>query len=243
MREFSFPVRNQHWRALELKGPLLSPSKRCANGWQLAEQSVRQASCRRRPDGVQRLLSTFVHGSTLGKLWGMYRGERAPCRFTNQCTAHGRVPGPGIMPMTQVWADDSERRREARGSPSGPQQLARLMLERAVESGVVHFRYTVKCTAVTATCGGGWSEREYPTSVAPNSRGTRAMGPDVKGPRQVRAGPTGVWAAPTGCGSVLPRTWSTTTPWCPAPEGAAYLPGTRSIARPPHPGPAGRPWK
>ena len=60
--------------------------------------------------------------------------------FLTYATAHGRVLLDRELYLPQVWADDSERRREA-GVPEEAAfrtkpQLARLMLERAVEAGV-----------------------------------------------------------------------------------------------------------
>ena len=60
--------------------------------------------------------------------------------FLTYATAHGRVLLDRELYLPQVWADDSERRREG-GVPEEvafrtKPQLARLMLERAVEAGV-----------------------------------------------------------------------------------------------------------
>ena len=60
--------------------------------------------------------------------------------FLTYATAQGRVLLDRELYLPQVWADDSERRREA-GVPEEvvfgtKPQLARLMLERAVEAGV-----------------------------------------------------------------------------------------------------------
>ncbi len=60
--------------------------------------------------------------------------------FLTYATAQGRVLLDRELYLPQVWADDSERRREG-GVPEEvafrtKPQLARLMLERAVEAGV-----------------------------------------------------------------------------------------------------------
>ena len=85
--------------------------------------------------------------------------------------------------LPQVWAGDVERRREA-GVPEDAvfrtkPQLAQGMLERALESGVPFGGLPgMRSTAATATCGCGWSRREFPMCWP--SRATRSCGPGRK---------------------------------------------------------------
>ncbi len=161
-------------RALEYLKGLLSPVER-KNGWPLAEPAGDAT-----PDGVQRLLSSYVWdadlvrddlssyvvehlGETDGvlvvdetgflkkgtKSVGVQRqysgtvGRIENCQigvFLTYATAQGRVLLDRELYRPQGWADAAERRREAavpeevvfRTKP----QLARELLERAVEAGV-----------------------------------------------------------------------------------------------------------
>ena len=111
--------------------------------------------------------------------------------FLTYATAHGRVLLDRELYLPQVWADDSERRREA-GVPvvvvfGTKPQLARLMLERAVEAGVP-FRWV----AGDAVYGSDrnlrrWLEREGIPHVVAVKRNEKLWALTDKGPRQVRA--------------------------------------------------------
>ena len=99
--------------------------------------------------------------------------------FLTYATAHGRVLLDRELYLPQVWADDSERRREG-GVPEEvafrtKPQLARLMLERAVEAGVpLPGSLETRSTGVIATCGGGWRGQIFPMYWP--SRATRSCG-------------------------------------------------------------------
>ena len=111
--------------------------------------------------------------------------------FLTYATAQGRVLLDRELYLPQVWADDSERRREG-GVPEEvafrtKPQLARLMLERAVEAGVP-FRW------VTGDEVYGndrnlrrWLEREGIPHVVAIKRNEKLWALTDKGPRQVRA--------------------------------------------------------
>ena len=212
-------------RALDYLKGLLSPVER-KNGWQLAEQAGDAT-----PDGVQRLLSTYVWDADLvrddlrnyvvehlgqeggvlvvdetgflkkgTKSVGVQRqysgtaGRIENCQvgvFLTYATAHGRVLLDRELYLPQVWADDAERRREAavpeevafRTKP----QLAREMLERAVEGGVP-FRWV----AGDEVYGSDrnlrlWLEERGISHVLAIKRNEKLWVLTDKGPRQVRA--------------------------------------------------------
>ena len=177
-------------RVLEYLRGLLSPVER-KNGWQLAERAGDPT-----PDGVQRLLSTYVWDAGLvrddlavlvveetgffkkgDKSAGVQRqysgtaGRIENCQigvFLAYACARGRTLLDRELYLPQIWAEDWERRREA-GVPEEVSfrtkpQLAQLMLERALESGVPFgWVAEMRSTAATATCGCGWSRRDCPT--------------------------------------------------------------------------------
>jgi len=161
-------------RALEYLEGLISPVER-KNGWQLAERAGDAT-----PDGVQRLLSTYVWDANLvrddlrayvvehlgdtdavvvvDETGFLKKGDKSVGVQRQYSGAAGRIEncqvgvflsyaGSGSkalldreLYLPQVWAEAWERRREA-GVPEDTAfrtkgRLARLMLERAVESGV-----------------------------------------------------------------------------------------------------------
>ena len=100
--------------------------------------------------------------------------------FLAYASARGRTLLDRELYLPQVWAENWERRREA-GVPEGvgfrtKPQLAQLMLERAVESGIPFPGWPgMRSTATTETCGCGWSERAFPTYWPSNA--ARSCGP------------------------------------------------------------------
>ena len=161
-------------RVLEYLEGLISPVER-KNGWQLAERAGDAT-----PDGVQRLLSTYVWDAHLvrddlrayvlehmgdtdavvvvGETGFLKKGDKSVgvqrqysgaagrienCQvgvFLSYAGAGGKALVDRELYLPQIWAEDLERRREA-GVPDDTAfrtkgQLVRLMLERAVESGV-----------------------------------------------------------------------------------------------------------
>ena len=88
--------------------------------------------------------------------------------FLAYASARGRTLLDRELYLPQVWAEDWERRREA-GVPESvgfrtKPQLAQLMLsgrwnQESPSAGLLEMR----SMATTASCGGGWSEREFPT--------------------------------------------------------------------------------
>ena len=126
--------------------------------------------------------------------------------FLTYASAQGRTLLDRELYLPRGWADDLERRREA-GAPEKvafrtKPQLARRMLERALESGVPFGWVTgTRSTATTAACGCGWSGETFPTCWP--SGATRSCG---LGRTRVRAkrGRTGWrlgWRNPAGCGA------------------------------------------
>ena len=111
--------------------------------------------------------------------------------FLAYATAHGRVLLDRELYMPQVWADDGERRRQA-GVPEEvafrtKPQLARKMLERAVEAGVP-FRWV----AGDEVYGNDrklrlWLEHEGIAHVLAIKSNEKLWALTDKGPRQVRA--------------------------------------------------------
>ena len=155
-------------------GDLLSPVER-KNGWQLAERAGDAT-----PDGVQRLLSTYVWDAGLvrddlrnyvvehlgnsgavlvvDETGFLKKGDKSAGVQRQYSGTAGRIENSQIgvflayasdkgrtlldreLYLPQVWAEDRERRREA-GVPEEvvfrtKPELAQLMLERALESGV-----------------------------------------------------------------------------------------------------------
>ena len=153
---------------------LLSPVER-KNGWQLAERAGDAT-----PDGVQRLLSTYVwdaglvrddlagyvvehlgdaetvlvvdetgflkKGDKSARVQRQYSGTAGRIEnsqigvFLAYACARGRTLLDRELYLPQVWTEDRERRREA-GVPEEvvfrtKPELAQLMLEQALESGV-----------------------------------------------------------------------------------------------------------
>ena len=111
-------------RVLDYLRGLLSPVER-KNGWQLAERAGDST-----PYGVQRQYS-----GTAGRVENCQVGV-----FLAYASAKGRTLLDRELYLPQVWSEDWERRREA-GVPEDVEfqtkpQLARRMLERALESGV-----------------------------------------------------------------------------------------------------------
>ena len=212
-------------RALEYLKGLLSPVER-KNGWPLAEPAGDAT-----PDGVQRLLSSYVWdadlvrddlrnyvvehlGETDGvlvvnetgflkkgtKSVGVQRqysgtaGRIENCQigvFLTYATAQGRVLLDRELYLPQGWADAAERRREA-GVPEEvvfrtKPQLARELLERAVEAGVP-FRWV----AGDEVYGNDrnlrlWLEERGIPHVLALKRNEKLGVLTDKGPRQVRA--------------------------------------------------------
>ena len=212
-------------RALDYLRGLLSPVER-KNGWQLAEQAGDAT-----PDGVQRLLSTYVWDAGLvrddlagyvlehmagpeavlvvdetgflkkgNKSVGVQRqysgtaGRIENCQigvFLAYASSKGRTLLDRELYLPQVWAEDWERRREA-GVPEEVSfrtkpQLAQLMLERALESGV-----PFGWVAWDEVYGSGrnlrlWLEREGLSHVLAIKRNEKLWALTEKGPRQVRA--------------------------------------------------------
>ena len=111
--------------------------------------------------------------------------------FLTYATAQGRVLLDRELYLPQVWADDSERRREG-GVPEEvvfgtKPQLARLMLERAVESGVP-FRWVTGDEVYGSDRNlRRWLEREGIPHVVAIKRNEKLWALTDKGPRQVRA--------------------------------------------------------
>ena len=152
-------------------------------------------------------------------------GRIENCRigvFLTYAAAPGRTLMDWELYLPRVWADDLERRREA-GVPEQvafrtKAQLARRMLERALESGVPFGWVTgdTKSTATTATCGGGWSGETFPTcwpSGATSSCGQRRT---RDGDRCGRTGWRLGWRNPAGCGAAratAPRDPGYKGPW------------------------------
>ena len=127
--------------------------------------------------------------------------------FLTYATAQGRVLLDREPYLPQVWAYDGQRQREA-GVPEEvafrtEPQVAREMLGPAVEPGQSPSAGSLgmECTAVAATCGCGWSGREFPTCWP--SRATRSCGPDGSGATAGKGGPNWRpgWKNPTGSGS------------------------------------------
>ena len=212
-------------RVLEYLRGLLSPVER-KNGWQLAERAGDPT-----PDGVQRLLSTYVWDADLvrddlagyvlehladaeavlvvdetgflkkgDKSAGVQRqysgtaGRVENCQigvFLAYSGARGRTLLDRELYLPQVWAEDWERRREA-GVPAEVSfrtkpQLAQLMLERALESGV-----PFGWVAGDEVYGSDRNlrlmlEREGLSHVMAIKRSERLWALTEKGPRQVRA--------------------------------------------------------
>ena len=212
-------------RALEYLKGLLSPVER-KNGWQLAEQAGDAT-----PDGVQRLLSTYIWDADLvrddlrgyivehlgcaggvlvvdetgflkkgGKSAGVQRqysgtaGRIENCQvgvFLAYASAKGRTLLDRELYLPQGWADDQERRREA-GVPEGVRfrtkpQLAQLMLERAVQSGV-----PFGWVAGDEVYGNDrnlrlWLERRDVPHVLAIKKNERLWALTDRGPRQMRA--------------------------------------------------------
>ena len=111
--------------------------------------------------------------------------------FLTYATAQGRVLLDRELYLPQVWADDSERRREG-GVPEEvafrtKPQLARLMLERAVEAGVP-FRWVTGDEVYGSDRNlRRWLEREGIPHVVAIKRNEKLWALTDKGPRQVRA--------------------------------------------------------
>ena len=99
--------------------------------------------------------------------------------FLTYATAQGRALLDRELYLPRVWADDLERRREA-GVPEKvafctKPQLARRMLERALESGVPFGWVTGdEVYGNDAACGCGWSGETFPTCWP--SRAMRSCG-------------------------------------------------------------------
>ena len=112
--------------------------------------------------------------------------------FLTYATAQGRTLLDRELYLPRVWADDQERREEA-GVPEKvafrtKPQLARRMLERAVESGVP-FGWVAGDTVYgngPQTCGCGWSDETFPHVLAIKSN-EKLWALTDRGPRQVRA--------------------------------------------------------
>ncbi len=111
--------------------------------------------------------------------------------FLAYASARGRTLLDRELYLPQVWAEDRERRREA-GVPEGVSfrtkpQLAQLMLERAVESGV-----PFSWVAGDEVYGNDrnlrlWLEREDVPHVLAVKRSEKLWALTDRGPRQVRA--------------------------------------------------------
>ena len=107
--------------------------------------------------------------------------------FLTYATAHGRVLLDRELYLPQVWADDSGWTTPSGGWGAGGGGIRDQAATGPTDAGagggsgsslpLGHWpsSFRMKCTAVIATCGGGWSEREYPTWWP--SRGTRSYGP------------------------------------------------------------------
>ena len=212
-------------RVLDYLRGLLSPVER-KNGWQLAEQAGDAT-----PDGVQRLLSTYVWDADLVRddLTGyvvehladaeavlvvdetgfLKKGDKSVGVQRQYSGTAGRIENSQIgvflayaasrgrtlldreLYLPQVWAEDWERRREA-GVPEDVSfrtkpQLAQLMLERAVESGV-----PFDWVAGDEVYGNDrnlrlWLEREGLSHVLAIKRSEKLWALTEKGPGQVRA--------------------------------------------------------
>ena len=111
--------------------------------------------------------------------------------FLAYASVNGRTLLDRELYLPQVWAEDRERRREA-GVPKGVSfrtkpQLARLMLERAVESGVP-FGWVagdeVYCNDRNLRL---WLERRCVPHVLAIKRSEKLWALTDRGPRQVRA--------------------------------------------------------
>ena len=211
-------------RVLDYLRRLLSPVER-KNGWQLAEQAGDAT-----PDGVQRLLSTYVWDADLVRddLTGyvvehladaeavlvvdetgfLKKGDKSVGVQRQYSGTAGRIENSQIgvflayaasrgrtlldreLYLPQVWAEDWERRREA-GVPEDVSfrtkpQLAQLMLERALESGV-----PFDWVAGDEVYGNDrnlrlWLEREGLSHVLAIKRSEKLWALTEKGPRQVR---------------------------------------------------------
>ena len=212
-------------RVLDYLRGLLSPVER-KNGWQLTERAGDAT-----PDGVQRLLSTYVWDAGLvrddlagyvlehladaeavvavdetgflkkgDKSAGVQRqysgtaGRIENCQigvFLAYAGARGRTLLDRELYLPQVWVEDQERRREA-GVPEDVSfrtkpQLAQLMLERALESGV-----PFSWVAGDEVYGNDRNlrlmlEREGLSHVVAIKRSEKLWALTEKGPRQVRA--------------------------------------------------------
>ena len=212
-------------RVLDYLRGLLSPVER-KNGWQLAEQAGDAT-----PDGVQRLLSTYVWDADLVRddLTGyvvehladaeavlvvdetgfLKKGDKSVGVQRQYSGTAGRIENSQIgvflayaasrgrtlldreLYLPQVWAEDWERRREA-GVPEDVSfrtkpQLAQLMLERALESGV-----PFGWVAGDEVYGSDRNlrlmlEREGIAHVLAIKRNEKLWALTEKGPRQVRA--------------------------------------------------------
>ena len=122
--------------------------------------------------------------------------------FLTYATAQGRVLLDRELYLPQVWADDSERRREA-GVPEAATfrtkpQLAQDMLERAVESGVPFSWVTGSWVTGDAVYGAArnlrlwrlwrlWLEQRGISHVLAVKSNEKLWARTDKGPRQVRA--------------------------------------------------------
>ena len=208
-------------RALDYLRGLLSPVER-KNGWQLVGDAT--------PDGVQRLLSSYLWDADLvrddlrnyvverladadgvlvvdetgflkkgNKSAGVQRqysgtaGRIENCQigvFLAYASTRGRTLLDRELYLPQVWSEDLERRREA-GVPADvgfrtKPQLARRMLERALESGV-----PFGWVAGDEVYGSDrnlrlWLEREGIPHVLAIKRNEKLWAVTEKGPRQVR---------------------------------------------------------
>lgn len=212
-------------RVLDYLRGLLSPVER-KNGWQLAEQAGDAT-----PDGVQRLLSTYVWDADLvrddlagyvvehlgdagavlvvdetgflkkgDKSVGVQRqysgtaGRVENCQigvFLAYAGARGRTLLDRELYLPQVWVEDWER-RDGAGVPEGvgfrtKPQLARRMLERALESGA-----PFSWVAGDEVYGNDrnlrrWLEQVEVPHVLAVKRNEQLWALTDQGPRQVRA--------------------------------------------------------
>ena len=129
--------------------------------------------------------------------------------FLAYCSRRGAAFLDRELYLPQEWAKDVGRRREAGVPSKGWSFRTKAQLARR-DAGAARWRSGVpfgwvtgdtKCTATTATCGGGWSGETFPTcwrSGATSSCGQRRT---RDGDRCGRTGWRLGWRNPAGCGA------------------------------------------
>ena len=151
-------------RVLDYLRGLVSSVER-KNGWQLAEQAGDAT-----PDGVQRLLYNYrwdadlvrdmksyvvEHLSAADAVWWWTSQERGEVGW-GAAAVHWPMPAPGAEPC---WTGNCTCPRCGRKTGSGGGRLGCRRVSASPSAGLLEMR----SMATTASCGGGWSEREFRT--------------------------------------------------------------------------------